>query len=267
MFNRYVRSDRDPEGLPRSSAGMPGPSTADGRPGLQWQMTGGIEIEDRSVASESPEGQGLFSFRIEFSIQCPRCDGHIPVNGPMEEVRCPGCRSVIEVPREYWTDTLGASCRKMTQMEKGGGTGSILMGTFRGNRSLARFDPYCDRCKTDFEDPWHLAPGTVYRCRQCGAGYPVAAPPAWLSGGVPGIRLLINALLEPEEHREEDAPEPVTFSCPSCAASLEFDGNGRILSCRYCGADVYLPDEAWSRLHSGRRKRRWFVICGHGDEE
>lgn len=188
------------------------------------------------------------------------------MDGPLEKLRCPGCRSVIEVPREYWIDILGASCRKMQDMEKGRATGSILMGTFMGDRSLARFDPYCDRCKTDIEDPWRLEPGTIHRCANCGTHIPVESPPRWLQDGVPGASLLVNALLELSETESLPPSIPGPFSCPSCAAILEITGDSRLVDCGYCGSRVYLPDNVWHRLHPPDRHRRWFVMCRNEDE-
>jgi len=208
----------------------------------------------------------LFSYRIEFSIQCPACDGHVPLDGPLERTVCPSCRTEMDIPRDYWIDTLESSCRKMQEMEMGGGRGSILMGTFWGKLDLARFDPYCDECKTEFREPWHLEAGLAYRCEKCGAEYPVSAPPGWLKRGSPRIKLLINALCE--------VPDPtvnktllVTVSCPSCAAVLKADGGSRVVECYHCGVDVYLPDRVWHRFHPGRRKRRWFLICEHASED
>jgi DNA-directed RNA polymerase subunit RPC12/RpoP len=220
----------------------------------------------QSGSGEGSEENGLFSFRIEFSIKCPRCDGHVPLDGPLEKVQCPSCRSFVDIPHDYWTDTINSSCSKMQIMEKGGGRGSILMGTFWGNLELARFDPYCNACKEDFEDPWHLQPGTVYRCRKCEAVYPVDSPPDWFQKGSPRVKILINALHE-KENLQPDEVVLESFSCPSCAATLDVNGESRIVKCNYCGVDVYLPDQIWHRFHPGRRKRRWFVICEYSDED
>ena len=220
------------------------------------------------IASEYSQNS-LFSFRVEFSIRCPRCDRSLPLDGPLEKALCGSCQSCIEIPGDYWTETLANSCRKMQETDEGIGSGSILIGAFHGNLTLARFDPYCDNCKTDFEDPWNLEHGTTYICRTCGIGYPVQAPPPWLVSEVPRIRTLINAILNelPETGTGSKGIQPEPISCPSCAGHLKVDGSTRFVSCRYCGSQVYLPDELWLRFHGGKRKRRWFVICEYEDEE
>ncbi|MBN2608481.1 MAG: hypothetical protein JXA64_05145 [Candidatus Fermentibacteraceae bacterium] len=222
---------------------------------------------DTGLNGETAVDVPLFSFRVEFSIQCPRCDMPVHLDGPVATVHCGSCRSDIDIPRDYWVDTLLGSCRKMQHMEKGGGRGSILLGTFRGDLTLTRVDPCCDRCKTEFIDPWHLEPGTSYVCRQCGIEYPLAAPPEWLRKGVPGIRLLINAVLVEEDPSLKEIPCPVPLSCPSCAATLELDGSSRVIRCSYCGDDVYVPDTIWRKYHPGGRKRRWFVISEFSNED
>ena len=205
---------------------------------------------------------------MEFSLLCPRCDRPLPLDGPLETAHCTSCQSDIDIPREYWTDTLTGSCRMMQEVDIGIGTGSMLIGTFHGNLTLARFDPYCDACKTDFSDPWDLSPGTSYTCSKCGVTYPVLKPPAWLAAGVPRIRMLINALVSGDSPglSAAEGTRPVSITCPSCSGHLEVDGTDRFVRCRYCSGQVYLPDDLWLRFHGTKRKRRWFVVCEYTDD-
>ena len=214
-------------------------------------------------------GSDLFSFRVEFSLQCPRCDNPLPLDGPLEKAHCNSCQSDISIPKSYWIETLANSCRKMQEIEKGMGSASMLIGTFHGNLTLARFDPYCDNCKTFFEDPWKLDHGTIYTCAECGMTYPVQQPPGWLSSEVPRITTLINAVFTEDGStgKISSSQKLESISCPSCAALLEVDGTTRFVECRYCGGQVYLPDALWLRFHAGKRKRRWFVICEYIDEK
>ncbi|MEN8207822.1 MAG: hypothetical protein ABFR50_01075 [Candidatus Fermentibacteria bacterium] len=214
-------------------------------------------------------GSGIFSFRVEFSIQCPRCDNPLPLDGPLEKAHCIRCQSDIDIPQSYWIENLANSCRKMQKTETGMATGSILIGTFHGNLTLARFDPYCDSCKTAFDDPWNLVHGTSYICTKCGMVYPVQLPPVWLSSSVRRITTLINAIFSENSSHDEvpSGTRPESISCPSCAALLEVTGTTRFVKCKYCAGQVYLPDTLWLRFHSGKRKRRWFVICEYMDDK
>lgn len=204
---------------------------------------------------------GVFSFRVEFSIQCPRCDSPLPFDGPLESAHCNHCQSDIDIPQSYWIENLANSCRKMQNTETGTGTASMLIGTFHGNLTLARFNPYCDNCKTFFEDPWNLVHGNRYICTECGIGYPVQQPPGWLTSEVPRINTLINAIFSENASTcgADSGMIPESISCPSCAALLEVDGTTRFVKCKYCSGQVYLPDELWFRFHPAPKKKRWFV--------
>lgn len=206
-----------------------------------------------------------FSFRVEFSMACPRCDNPVPVDGPVATAHCVHCQHDLEISEEYWAEHLEDACTNMQDTPHGQGSGSMMFGTNTGNLTLSRFDLYCDNCKTNFEDPWKLLPGSEYTCRECGSRWPVSAPPPWLSAAVPRIRLLVNALVETDSKEEEQplSGSLTSVSCPSCAGNLAIDGSSRLIRCNYCDKQVYLPDDLWVRIHGTRRKRRWFVVCDY----
>jgi DNA-directed RNA polymerase subunit RPC12/RpoP len=212
---------------------------------------------------------GTFSFRVELSIACPRCDHPVPVDGPVFSAHCIHCQHDLDITEEYWTDHLREACKDMQNTPLGQGSGSMMFGTNTGNLTLGRLDPYCDNCKTNFINPWELKPGTVYTCGKCGSKWPVDAPPPWLSNAVPGVILLINALLETDKNESNplSGSRAVSVSCPSCSGNLSVDGSSRLVRCTYCDTQVYLPDELWVRLHGVKRKRRWFVVCAYRNEK
>lgn len=202
------------------------------------------------------------SFRIEFSIKCPRCDRAVPLDGPMETVICGSCKSKIPLTREYWVENISEGCTKMEEVEVGQGTSSMLLGTFNANLSLARFNPYCDECKTEFDYSWENCVGSHYTCNSCGLKYPVDLPPLWLQKNIPQIKFLVNALTDFMPPAKPNSSKPVVLSCPSCSAALEVNGSKRFVDCNYCNSQVYLPDALWMKFHTAKRKRRWFVVCG-----
>jgi hypothetical protein len=207
----------------------------------------------------------VFSFRVECSIKCPRCDRPVFLNGPVTATRCRSCQSDIAIPPDYWEGILGDGIPEMRDSETGTGSGSTIFGTFSTSLTLARFDPYCDSCKTDFADPWSLSPGTEYECSECGEVYPVDPPPAWMAEKLGSVAMLINAEADGEGEGEEGGDgtgsEPVALACPQCGGWLAVDGSDRLVRCQYCDVQVYLPDDLWLRLHPVRKKRRWFVVC------
>jgi hypothetical protein len=54
--------------------------------------------------------------------------------------------------------------------------------------------------------------------------------------------------------------KPVIFKCPSCLAGLDIDGARRIVSCRYCDSDIYLPDDLWMHLNPTVKRARWWML-------
>lgn len=209
-----------------------------------------------------PENKDMtLSFRVEFSIKCPRCDRPIPLDGPMETILCGSCKSEIPITRDYWVEIISDACKTLRKVELGQGSGSMMLGTFNADLSLGRLNPYCDQCKTDFEPSWEDSVCSAYKCASCGLEYPVSTPPGWLEKGVPGIKYLVNALLDAEKPLELASSSPVVLSCPSCSAALEADGTTRFVDCNYCNSQVYLPDDVWMKFHKAKRKRRWFVVC------
>ena len=211
----------------------------------------------------------LFSFRIELSMACPRCDHAVPVDGPVSRAHCMYCQNDLVIERDYWITHIGEACSDMQNTPLGQGSGSMFLGTNTGNLTLGRLNPYCDNCKTDFSDPWGLSPGTVYECAECGSRWPVSSPPEWISLALPRVKLLINALLEKDNCSEfgHSGASLISLSCPSCSGDLSVDGSSRLVRCRYCDTQIYLPDDIWARLHGTKRKRRWFVVCEERNPE
>lgn len=221
--------------------------------------------EDLELFEESEEVEtGPVSSRMEIGISCPRCESFLPLNGPILNAHCRSCQSDIEIPRSYWKDILGDAMEDVRELEKGTGTSSRIFGQFQSSNVYARLDPYCLECKTDFEDPWSLSPGSSYCCRECGAEYPIQDAPEWLSAAFPQIIYLLNAELDgtDAEDMNRDSTNPVVFTCPQCGGALKVTGEDRLVHCRYCDADVYLPDDLWLRLHPAKKKERWFVVYG-----
>jgi hypothetical protein len=98
----------------------------------------------------------------------------------MELIHCDYCQTDIPITKEYVVETLSEACTDMQETDIGTGFGWMRYGAFSGNLTLARLDPYCVQCKTDFASPWDLRPGSSYSCTKCGAAYPVDSPPAFL---------------------------------------------------------------------------------------
>jgi hypothetical protein len=48
-----------------------------------------------------------------------------------------------------------------------------------------------------------------------------------------------------------------TFSCPSCGATLEYDGKGRTAKCQFCGTVAQVPQEFWQSVERAQTMEQW----------
>jgi len=121
-------------------------------------------------------------------------------------------------------------------------------------------------CKCSALEPWEgftaarvaamtKGSATLF-CGECGEGQLVRTPPQWALGVQPDLALLVGEV----GASALDAPKPVVFACPSCSASLNVDGQKRIVRCRFCESDVYLPDDLWIHVNPAAKRARWWMI-------
>jgi DNA-directed RNA polymerase subunit M/transcription elongation factor TFIIS len=197
---------------------------------------------------------------IECNIKCPSCDNPVPLNGPWEIAHCNHCQSDINIPHEYWIDLFNSIYEDIPSYEEGEGTNSTIWGTFHSTLLYARLKPYCLECKTDMEMDWEIKGEQKYKCKSCGNTINVVSAPEWVVEEKPEVKVFVNTgLIAKSDEEKSDIEGPVIFTCPGCGGALSIDGSERIIVCEYCGANVYLPDDLWLRLHPAKKKRRWFI--------
>lgn len=202
----------------------------------------------------------MLGMLIETAIKCPQCDSPVPINGPWEKALCDRCQSVIDIPRDFWESMLVTIFREGRGMKTGVGTESTIFGTFRQTLLYGRYFPYCLKCKTDYV-PNAVDPSLgAHGCPECGETVAVTPAPDWLVELVPPLRYFVNAVLSENVGECAASDRPVVFSCPQCGGALKIDGTARMVPCRFCDVDVYLPDDLWLRLHPAKKKERWFAV-------
>ena len=62
------------------------------------------------------------------------------------------------------------------------------------------------------------------------------------------------------EENEKYAGRAMMFSCLSCGAGLKADGTDRVVACRYCNTDNFLPEELWRRLHPVPKPKIFYML-------
>jgi hypothetical protein len=108
----------------------------------------------------------------------------------------------------------------------------------------------------------------------CGCGVVVDTfpPPPWLAELVPTALQMFGATrvgvatgaTPPSGVVTGATPtqsaKPVLFGCPRCGAGLDIaPETPRILTCRYCESDLYLPDLLWHALHPVTKRAPFWV--------
>ena len=100
------------------------------------------------------------------------------------------------------------------------------------------------------------------RCGQSIATFPV---PEWLRQVVPTALQLFGAARDGAPDglvvmESSTATKPVLFGCPRCGAGLDIAPESpRILTCKYCDTDLYLPDALWHALHPIKKRTPFWV--------
>jgi DNA-directed RNA polymerase subunit RPC12/RpoP len=94
-------------------------------------------------------------------------------------------------------------------------------------------------------------------CTRCGEVHAARLPPAWALEIFQDLSFVVGEVTgEPGP----EGPKPVIFKCPSCLAALEIAGEKRIVRCKYCASDVYLPDDLWLHFNPAAKRARFWML-------
>ncbi|TFG64393.1 MAG: hypothetical protein E4H36_03125 [Spirochaetales bacterium] len=206
---------------------------------------------------------GCFSIRTV----CRSCGLPVPVNGPVLTLACTECFDEMRLTPDTLAGFMNDFEEEYEGLSEGEGRSGTLMGgdgTF--NYTYHRISPRCGSCGKSLEIS-SPAENSAFRCGGCGKLYHVAAVPEEYAKEVPSARFSITPEPLPEsaagkadENNGKKPEKPVVMACPQCGVALSLTAAaGRITGCRYCGAEVYVPDPVWLRLHPVKTAEDWIV--------
>ena len=146
----------------------------------------------------------------------------------------------------------------------------------------------CPKCKTPVpEEAISSTDGCFYICSQCNNNISVRKPDDYITyilpevkfivgeevnqfnTGFKDIRKLMDSIpkeqlnqynINPDYFKKPPEDKLLLFTCPACAASLKIDDSKRTITCQYCNAEIYLPDELWHELHPVKTVKRWYIL-------
>jgi len=210
----------------------------------------------------------LDSIRIRLAVRCDDCDTAVPVNGPLEQVKCPRCQSTIRLEgRLRWPEVLdfqnpGGSVfawaveRQQPGQEMRGAWRPVLL-------SSTRCWPSCPKCAREHSpyDTWLAAKdGRDLTCTACGTISPLRPVPAFFRQEFPCAAYVVGAQVPSVPGTAPAGTRPVVMACMSCGGDLHVDGAVRLVECAYCKASNYLPDDLWLALHPAPRREEWHIL-------
>jgi len=193
-------------------------------------------------------------WRIEIQFNCDKCNAAIPINGPLQQVRCDNCLSEAATDR-HWK-ALIENMAGAHWVENGG----VRCG-MRDRYWFKQSEPYCPQCKAPFS-PASMACGkdASWPCSNCGNTLSTFSAPNWLQTIEPSVVQVFSAERERASSAQSDQKSPVVLECPKCRAALTVTAESqRTTSCQYCEAAVYLPDGLWKTLHPVKIRSPWFI--------
>jgi len=195
---------------------------------------------------------------VRLATACTACAKAIPVNGVHESVTCDSCLATM---------TISLLHEQLVSNAEGYRWRNGPFDTAQHIFEDAQVE--CPACGAivDPPGPEQFGAATVWPCTACRHPIPSYPVPGWLREQLPQAVHVVGGD-PPAELREglalaveQASVEPVLMACPGCGASLSLGpGAERTTSCKYCQAQVFIPDALWQRLHPTRTMRRWTLF-------
>lgn len=204
--------------------------------------------------------------RVKARSTCSACGQPLPLSCLGSTTSCPYCFAEQSIPTDLWTKVL----RQLDEVAERPGwsdEGTVTSGARRLTYEIDHAPPSCEKCDQPFALD-SLEPGVSrnFACVACGDPASTEPVPGWARRGVSSARQVVTVNPKPELGgdvtltADPGAPKLIAMACPRCGGGLEITTQSqRLFACRFCTAEVYLPDEIWRRLHPIRRVEAIYV--------
>ncbi len=220
---------------------------------------------------EGLSNKGIHSVMLKLGVICEHCNNAIPVNGFIEEVKCAQCNETTLLSGKLrWAEILNYqnpsidifSATKKHKPGEGdyGAWQPVKLKTFRKW-------PACSHCKNPYtademenavENNGHLV------CTKCTTSYQMKPAPEFIKNVFSEVLYSVDKLPPNTDVSGNDilSSAPVVMACMSCGGSLSIDGTSRLVPCKFCSSNNYLPDGLWFALHPQPKMEDWFIVFG-----
>lgn len=197
---------------------------------------------------------------IKLLDKCPHCGGGLPVNGVIKTIPCSSCQQGVTFKDQYWKVMLEDLD---DDYDQGGGNYTINMETSVKWRAEK---PKCVKCEAELPvDDIPIGTDHDIPCKSCGERNTTYAAPDFARGVLPSLSQIYCAERGVDGDgaaavQADDGVKPIVLTCPNCRGSLTAGSKSeRTFNCQYCGSDVFLPDDLWSKLHPAKTAAKWYL--------
>ncbi|WP_437916061.1 hypothetical protein WME73_14470 [Sorangium sp. So ce302] len=200
----------------------------------------------------------MISVAVRLETECGTCRMPMPVNTLAREVGCPSCGRRTEVSDDVWQALLRDPVYDGPRMLANEGRQCSAR---KLSAAYTRRGPCCQGCEKEIPvaSIVEVREQAMLQCDRCAKQTWVRAVPVELAGALPNITHLVGEDPDSPAMAQANAAEAATFPCPQCGSPVAFDGVNRAYTCRFCSANVHVPDDF---VYRGRRKvaADWFLI-------
>ncbi|TES92831.1 MAG: hypothetical protein E3J87_04030 [Candidatus Cloacimonadota bacterium] len=215
----------------------------------------------------------IISLSLKFSIDCAHCGETLPINKAAEKILCDRCGEETLTPLVLWQKLVTEHLVDASTLKPETDTWANGMLAGVGSYSMV-FGNMLPRCTDGCGAIWPLdsvleiaeKEHTEFCCTGCGKIWSVRKPPEWFDKVIPYAKFLVGEESPGDTGGKiEGGEEGISIHCYHCGGSLSLDGSSRKVTCQYCGQDLLIPDDIWSRLHPVTAARPWFILLDMGE--
>jgi hypothetical protein len=205
---------------------------------------------------------------IELKTKCKFCSNPLMINAFTEDILCSSCNKTNSFDPETWVSLLESAIKEAPRFKIGEGQPStIFRGEYSYNLTYGRQQPRCGKCKQDI-DATKLEEYSTQKsisCSKCQNPVFIRKPSELIKKCFSSVKYLAGEdddllSVNTSEGKLPASSKPVLFTCPACAGNLQIDGTDRMIECKFCDSQIFLPDDLWFRLHPAKSVERWYMI-------
>ncbi|MDD3627015.1 MAG: hypothetical protein PHV06_06810 [bacterium] len=209
--------------------------------------------------------------QLTLAIICPVCNGLIPVNGPVQRVKCLKCGTVknLKGGDQNWkklfylgNPTMDLFKASQKYPKNTSGINSIKL------NAMNRW-PKCLKCKYKFEQKdlvFEDIKKNQLICPECKTIREIYFAPAFIKEHYKSVLYIVDGIIDKPKDKYQniitkaEGNSPITFQCSSCGANLEVDGTQRVIQCRFCGTGNFISDKLWVNISSPIKVKTWYIL-------